>query len=105
MGGHRLIAIAVLSACATNPTNDPTDPTDPTEPPLPQRFDVTLVPNGVSGTQRVSFAIPLPKTALADDTLRVLVGDDEVPSARRVLATYADGSARSVLVQVDVDAA
>jgi hypothetical protein len=96
----------------TDPTDpmdpsDPTDPTDPTDPPmLPDQFDVQLVANGVSGSQRVNFAIPLPAAAIADASLvRVMAGGQELPSARRVLATYADGSARSVQLQVDVDPA
>jgi len=64
---------------------------------------VKLVANGASGMQRVNFAVPLPIKKLTDASLRVLAGGAELPSARRVLATYPDGSARSVQVQVDVD--
>ena len=104
-----LAALALTCACAGTitedpSTNDPSDPADPTEPPaVPERFEVRLVPNGVTGMQRVNFAVPLPSGALADASLRVLAGDAELPSARRVLATHADGTARSVQVQVDVD--
>jgi hypothetical protein len=70
----------------------------------PAKFDVTLVPAGASGTQRVNFAVPLSAGALTDESLvRVLAGTTEVPAARRALARYADGSARSVQLQVDVD--
>lgn len=108
-------AIALLCACGTttddttdptDPTNpsDPNDPTNPTDPTIPETFEVRLVPNGVSGLQRVNFAVPLPIATLSDAAgLRVVAGGGELPSARRVLATYGDGSARSVQVQVDVD--
>ncbi len=110
------IAFAILlGACgASTDSTDPTDPTDPSDPanpddptpPLPATFDVKLVANGVTGMQRVNFAVPLPAGALSDPAaLRVTAGGAESPSARRVLATYDDGSARSVQVQIDVDAA
>ncbi|MDX2093523.1 MAG: hypothetical protein SFX73_37105 [Kofleriaceae bacterium] len=68
------------------------------------RFDVTLIPNGVTGTQRVNFAVPLAAGALADASkIRVLAGTAEVPAARRGLAQYSDGSWRSVQVQADVN--
>ncbi|MDX2093524.1 MAG: hypothetical protein SFX73_37110 [Kofleriaceae bacterium] len=70
----------------------------------PAKFDVTLVPSGASGTQRVNFAVPLSAGTLTDESrIRVLAGTTEVPAARRALARYADGSARSVQLQVDVD--
>lgn len=107
-------AFALLCGCGStitdtdpNNTDDPmdpsTDPTDPMDPSVPDAFEVRLVPNGVTGMQRVNFAVPLPSGVLEDASLRVLANDVELPSARRVLASHADGSVRSIHVQVDVD--
>jgi hypothetical protein len=76
----------------------------PTPPPTPPgSIDVLLTPAaGVSGTQRVNFAVPLPRGRLFDPTqVRVLTGGVELSSARRALALHPDGSVRSVQVQVD----
>ncbi|MDQ3365285.1 MAG: hypothetical protein M3680_07650 [Myxococcota bacterium] len=110
------VALAIgLCGCSTSPsthedgpdfgeeTDDPTDGTDPTTP-LPARFEVKLVANGVSGTQRVNFALPLPAKAIADGAaIRVLAGSTELAVGHRALASYPDGSPRSVQLQVDVD--
>ena len=73
-------------------------------PEMPKEFTVSLVPEGVSGMQRVNFALPLPLGMLQGaDEVKVIAGSAEVPAARRALAKYADGSVRSVQVQVDVD--
>jgi hypothetical protein len=70
-------------------------------------FRVTLTPEtGISGRQRVNFAVPLPAGRIADaNQIRVAVGtaNNEVSAARRILARYPDGSPRSVQIQVDVD--
>jgi hypothetical protein len=51
----------------------------------------------------VNFAVPLAPGKLSDATnVRVLAGDQELSSARRVLATHPDGSARSVQIQVEL---
>lgn len=72
--------------------------------PMPMEFSVALVPNAVTGAQRVNFAVPLPAGALADvGAIRVVAGGAELPAARRALASYSDGSPRSVQVQVDVN--
>jgi hypothetical protein len=84
----------------------PTTPDGSTsEPPsAPSQFAVTLVPDGVTGVQRVNFAVPLPLGTLSDATkLKLLAGSTEVPAARRALARYADGSVRSVQIQADVN--
>jgi hypothetical protein len=127
-----LFASAILfGACATNTTNNdesPVDPGDPfsgnpppdgglpgvdsgsgddtgtTPPAAATSFTATLVPNGVTGMQRVNFAIPLAAGALTDaNQLRITAGTTDLPAARRALATYSDGSLMSVQVQVDVD--
>jgi hypothetical protein len=54
--------------------------------------------------QRVSFAVPLAPGQLDDaSAVRVLASGSELPAARRGLASRADGSLRSVQLQVDVD--
>jgi hypothetical protein len=77
----------------------------PTPPPsTPERFDINLVSNGATGSQRVNFAIPLSLGRLSDETaIRILAGEVELPAARRALARYGDGSLRSVQVQFDID--
>ena len=70
----------------------------------PDQLDVTLVPDGVTGTQRVNFAVPFSLGKVSDaGAIKIVAGTSELPAARRVLASYADGSARSVQLQVDVD--
>jgi hypothetical protein len=75
----------------------------PPPPEMPARFTVTLVPDGVTGAQRVNFAVPFARGEITDERmLEVTAGGEELPAARRVLAKYADGSARSIQLQVDV---
>lgn len=83
----------------------PTEDAPPGETPTtPDELAVTLVPDGVTGTQRVNFAVPFSLGKLSDaGAIKILAGTTEVPAARRVLARYADGSARSVQLQVDVN--
>jgi hypothetical protein len=84
----------------------PGDGSDQGEPPvvMPEQFSVTLVPEGVAGMQRVNFALPLPAGALTDpDAIQIAAGSVELAVARRSLARYADGSLRSVQLQLDVD--
>jgi len=77
---------------------------DPDVPPTPTEFSVSLVPEGVSGTQRVNFAVPLARGVLADvANVKVLAGGSELPAARRAISLHDDGSVRSVQLQVDVD--
>jgi hypothetical protein len=96
---------------AGNPTADSGgsgngEPT-PEDTPAIERFDVTLVPEpGITGMQRVNFAIPFARGQLAfASTIRILAGTVELPAARQPLARHADGSLRSVQVQVDIDVA
>ena len=77
----------------------PPDPLDPT-------FQVRLVPQGVTGVQRVNLAIPLPPALLADASrIRIAAGGTELAAARVALASWPDGSLRAVQVQVDVNVA
>jgi hypothetical protein len=76
--------------------------------PLPYTVRVTLAAqSGVTGVQRVNFAIPLPPATLTDvNRTRVqTTAGVELPAARRPLATFPDGSLRSVQLQLDVDPA
>ena len=106
-----VVVIAVLGAIGCGPgtitgddvTGDDTSGDD--TPPIPKQFDVQLAGNGVTGTQLVNFAIPLPPGTLTDETrVRITVGGTELPTARRTLARYPDGSARSIQVQLEADA-
>ncbi|HEU4613336.1 MAG TPA: hypothetical protein VFS15_14695, partial [Kofleriaceae bacterium] len=111
-----MIAIAIASGCSPSENTTGQDPdqggpdysadggTGDDDPVAPSEFTVTLVPDGGTGVQRVNFAVPLPKGQLSDPAqIKVLAGSAELAAARQVLATYADGSARSVQIQVDVD--
>ncbi|MBZ0233093.1 MAG: hypothetical protein K8M05_12250, partial [Deltaproteobacteria bacterium] len=76
--------------------------------PLPYTVRVTLAAqSGVSGVQRVNFAVPLPPATLTDvnRTLVQTAAGVELRAARRALATFPDGSLRSIQLQVDVDPA
>jgi len=94
-------AVEVIDA----PISTTPDASIVTPSPLPsESIAVTLVADGVTGAQRVNFAVPLSLGKLSDASkLRVLAGAVEVPAARRVLARYSDGSARSVQLQLDVN--
>ncbi len=76
-------------------------------PPLGASVTVHLVPaDGVTGPERVNFAVPLQPGQLSDaSAVRVVLGDQELAAARRGLATYGDGSLRSVQLQVELDVA
>jgi hypothetical protein len=81
--------------------------TDDTGPVLPDVVNVHLVPqDGVSGLQRVAFAVPLPPGMLDDEALvRVEHEGTELPTARRALARHAAGGIRSVELQVELELA
>lgn len=73
-----------------------------TQPPA-QTLTVHLVPNGTSGTDLVNFAVPLAQGQLRDGTqVRVVVDGTELPAGHRELASYPDGSVRSVQLQVEM---
>lgn len=59
--------------------------------------------SGTSGVQRINFAVPFPPGVMTNEVLRVTAGGVEVASARRGLATWPDGSWRSIQVQVELD--
>lgn len=65
---------------------------------------VHLVPRaGVSGQQRVNFAVPLPRGMLTSiANVRVRRGGADVAAGRRALAMYPGGSIRSVQIQFDI---
>jgi hypothetical protein len=68
------------------------------------RVTVRLVPQqGVSGAQRINFAVPLARGRLGDAALvKVTSAGVEVPAFSRGLAEHPDGSLRSVQVQLDL---
>jgi hypothetical protein len=119
--GTTIIAIAISSACGSSKSSDTaqpdadrgpsygldggTTPSDaPVTPPAPSTFTVTLVPDGATGVQRVNFAVPFADGAITDaSTIKIIVAGTEIPAARRALASYADGSIRSVQLQADID--
>ena len=81
---------------------------EPPPDPISPSVRVQLAPQaGVSGRQRVNFALPMPPGHLQDATLiriaAVPGSGAELPAARRILARWPDGSIRSVQIQVDVD--
>jgi hypothetical protein len=84
-----------------------TGTSDDTGPVLPDVVSVHLVPqDGISGLQRVAFAIPLPPGMQDDETLvRVEHEGVELPVAARALARHAAGGIRSLELQVDVEIA
>ncbi|WP_141734525.1 hypothetical protein [Oligoflexus tunisiensis] len=60
--------------------------------------------SGVSGRQRINFAVPLLPGQLKDAALvQVLHNDVELPTARHSLALYPDGSIRSVQIQFELE--
>jgi hypothetical protein len=68
---------------------------------------VHLVPqDGVTGTQRINFAVPLVPGRLSNAALvTVNSGGVEVPAFSRGLASHPDGSLHSVQIQIDLDLA
>jgi hypothetical protein len=92
--------LVVTTSAAPAPTPTPT----PT--PTTSTVDVTLTPtSGVTGTQRVNFAVPFARGRLLDPArIRVFSGSTELSAARRVLALHPDNSVRSVQIQVDIAA-
>jgi len=88
-------------------TNDPDGGSDETGPAPADGVTVHLVPQaGVSGMQRINFAVPVWAGGLADAAaVRVTLEGTEVASASRALASHRDGSVRSVQVQIDLEIA
>jgi hypothetical protein len=114
--GTSASSTATASESDTSPTTD--DPTvDPTQGdtsgegpedtgvPLPDAVPVQLVPqDGVSGVQRINFAIPFDEGQMPDvDAMAVMNAGAPVDSGRRVLAMWPDGSARAIQIQLDLD--
>jgi hypothetical protein len=102
--------VLVASACSGTPgTGDDIvgdDVPGDDAPPVDPNFRVELAPQaGVSGTQRVNFAVPLPRRLVSDENaITVAIADGaELAAARRGIATWSDGSLRSIQIQVDVD--
>lgn len=73
-------------------------------PVLPASVTVHLVPQpGVTGPQRVNFAVPLARGQLHSAAeVRVSGDGGELSAFSRSLASYADGSSRSVQIQIEL---
>ncbi len=95
------------SASASSDGTTGASSSDDTGLPPAESVTVHLVPQaGVSGTQRVNFAVPLWQGALDDgDAVSVTADGTALPSHRRVLASHRDGSVRSVQIQVELELA
>jgi hypothetical protein len=76
-------------------------------PTAPAKVTVHLVPQqGVSGTQRINFAVPLAPGLLTNAALVKVTGAGaELPTFSRGLSNHADGSLRSVQIQIDLSVA
>jgi hypothetical protein len=96
--------LIVITSVAPPPDPEP-DP-EPSPSPTTSTVNVTLMPAaGVTGTQRVNFAVPFARGRVLDPArIRVLSGSTELSAGRRVLAVHPDGSLRSVQIQVDTAA-
>ncbi len=104
VAGALLPVACGISSTTTGGEGEAPENEDPALPEAPSRFEVAL--EGPAGLARVSFAIPLAPGALADAAdVRIVAGGRELPAARRALASYPDGTPRSVLIQVDADPA
>jgi hypothetical protein len=95
------------------PTIDPVDGggvdvppgTLETDPPFnPTTFTMELRPQTVDGApRRINFAVPLPPGAITSpDKIRVRAANADVPTGRRALAKWPNGSLRSVQIQLDL---
>lgn len=108
---------ATITDSTTSATDEPvttTGPDDPTEATTDSTTGgqattvvVHLVPQpGVSGQQRVNFAVPLAAGVLVDAAeVQVHHAGVEVATALRGLAQHPDGSWRSVQIQLDLEIA
>lgn len=72
-----------------------------------KRVTVTLAPRaGITGVQRVNFAVPIARGRLADPArVRVVKEGVEIAAGRRALARHPDGSVRSIQLQVETGVA
>jgi len=99
--------MGAIDSSTSSSSGDPDDTgtTDDTGPVLPDVVNVHLVPqDGVAGSQRVAFAVPLQPGMLDDETLvRVVHEGTELPAARRALARHAAGGIRSLELQVELE--
>lgn len=77
---------------------------DGDDTPLDPNLQVELVPAaGVSGVQVVNFAVPLPRGLATTPDVRVAAAGAVLPTYRRGLGAYDDGSLRAIQVQVELD--
>jgi hypothetical protein len=103
---HLLLAVTLSTACGPTGKNETMAVEEGRGSSIDtDRLNVELQPRtGVSGRQRINFAVPLRPGQLKDASrIRVLRGQTELPSAQRALALYPDASIRSVQIQFDLD--
>jgi hypothetical protein len=106
--GRSIAVLGIVGACAGPRSQVGAGPAAAVPVPVSDVVvEVWLVRDAASaGVERVNLAVPLPPGLVGDAAnVRVVVGTDEVPAARRGLARRDDGSLRSVQLQVDLDPA
>ncbi|MDF2692725.1 MAG: hypothetical protein K0S65_1108 [Labilithrix sp.] len=76
----------------------------PPGPPVVKTLTIELVPGaGSEAPRRINFAVPAPPGQVANANLvQVKANGTALATARRVLASWPDGSARSVQIQFDL---
>lgn len=96
---------SVGTDAADTTVGDTADASDDTGLPPADAVTVQLVPqDGVAGTQRINFAVPLWPAAVTDgDAVTVRHDDIDLPCSRRTLALHRDGSVRAVQIQIELD--
>lgn len=101
-----MIGLGCKSANQTSPVGPGVDPSTGDPAVMPVQNEVTLQITGVGGTQRVNLGLPLALGQLDDaGAITVRIGGQEVAAGTRSLATYGDGSHRSVQLQFDINPA
>ncbi len=77
---------------------------DGNQPPLDPNLRVQLVPAaGQSGMQVVNFAVPLQPGMATSPDVRVASAGTNLPTYRRGLGAYDDGSLRAIQIQVELE--
>lgn len=115
---YGLLVVATWLACSDEPgavgedTSAPRDPSGGTAvgglpdagPPAVRTVTIALVPaTPATEPRRINFAVPVPPGQVADaDWVQVKANGAALATARRVLASWPDGTARSVHVQFDL---
>jgi hypothetical protein len=111
-GASAMLAVGLLSiscgACVGNINGGGGGGGDDDDdgPPLDPNLQVQLVPaSGQTGTQVVNFAVPLPRGMATAPDVRVAHDGTVLATYRRGLASYGDGSLRSIQIQLELELA